>query len=232
MLKKMEVKVKNFIFILLVFVLFVSCSLFNGERSTNNISDWFPKYAEGAIITYSVIDSLHRGFENDTIRVDNYSRKNYQATETIASITNNSEKIIVRINYADENDSMATYHLICDKNNNRIIISEDTIFSILNDIMLLYIPIVDGNEWVSKTNTYSIINTNESIEVNNKWYPNTICIKANTVDDSYEHFWLNPDKGIIKKKIAHKEVSYGDTLNAVTTSIYSIEYSVISIVGF
>ncbi len=223
---------KKSIFILLVFVLFVSCSLFDSGRSANNISDWFPEYEEGAIITYSVIDSLHRTFENDTIKVDNYSRKNYQATETIVSITNNSEKTIVCIDYADNNDSTATYHLICDKDNNRIIISEDTVFSILNTIMLLYIPDVDGNQWVSQTNTYSIINADENIEVNSKWYPNTICIKGNTVDDSYKHFWLNPDKGIIKKKIARKEVLYGDTLNAVITSIYSIEYSVISIVGF
>ncbi len=223
---------KKLIFILLVFVLFIACSLFNSGRSTNNISDWFPKYEEGAIITYSVIDSLHRIFENDTIKVDNYSRKTYEATETIVSIINNAEKTIVCIDYADNNDSTATYHLICDKDNNRIIISEDTVFSILNDIMLLYIPIVDGNEWVSRESTYIIINANENVKVNSKWYPNTICIKGNTVDDSYEHFWLNPDKGIIKKKITHKEVSYGDTLNAVITSIYSIEYSVISIVGF
>ena len=78
----------------------------------------------------------------------------------------------------------------------------------------------------------SIIKADESIELNSKWYPNTICIEGNIIDGSYEHFWFNPDKGIIKKKIARKEVSYSDTLNAVITSIYSIEYSVVSIIGF
>ena len=145
----MEVKVKKSIFILLVFVLFVSCSLFDSGRSANNISDWFPEYEEGAIITYSVIDSLHRTFENDTIKVDNYSRKNYQATETIVSITNNSEKTIVCIDYADNNDSTATYHLICDKDNNRINI---TFFKILI-------------KFISTQSIFLFINQNREIRV-------------------------------------------------------------------
>ncbi len=223
---------KKSIFILLIFTIFISCTFFDSGKSTNNIADWFPKYEEGAVITYSVIDSLHRTFENDTIEVDNYSRKSYQAMETIVSVSYNQENTIVCINYTDENDSTATYHIICDKDNHRIIISEDTVFSVLSDIILLYIPIVDDNEWVSRGKTYSIIDANENIEVNNKWYPATVYIEGNTVNDSYEHFWLNPDRGIIKKKISYKEVVYGETLNAVTTSIYKIEYSIISIEGF
>ncbi len=225
----MKIKILFVSFILLV----ASCSILN-ERSASVISDWFTFYSEGTVLTYEVTDSLIVEFVNDSMSADNYYRYQYQARDSVLSVTNEDQSTIIEMQYYDDNDSTYSYFLICDRNMNRIFISENETFEPLSDIVILYVPVRATTQWVSMGyfdyNTYEIMSLAAEAEGADKSYYGTIYIEGEGEKaGNIEKIWYLPDMGIIRKTIKHETVSINDSLHSRTIRKYSQDYKLLSI---